>query len=245
MDPTVTAAAIGVGGTVIVGLAGFSAAIWTTRRTFANARESRFWDKQAAAYEAALTELAARRSRRERVMRITAEITPPPQMMKEYSTARDTLAWFSVEGQLLAYASKEVRAALDKAREADRTASETFDRVQDVIDQAGSLSETDSKAVSAALLKSQTDDLQLVNLIRAELQGTRGRRTPDRVDTSSPGPCAGLGSRSATCPSRTAACTTPTGSPRRRCSTAPGDPRLRPEELAVISSALSKMFKAA
>jgi hypothetical protein len=46
----VAAAAIGVMGTVIVGLAGFGATIWTTRHTTATARESRIWAKRAATY---------------------------------------------------------------------------------------------------------------------------------------------------------------------------------------------------
>jgi hypothetical protein len=41
MNPTVVAAAIGVGGTVIVGMAGFGAAIWNTKRTIAADRDSR------------------------------------------------------------------------------------------------------------------------------------------------------------------------------------------------------------
>lgn len=169
MDPTVAAAAIGVTGTVLVGTAGFGAAIWTTRRTFANARESRFWEKQAAAYEAALTELAARRVRRP-VMRLTAEYSPPPEILKEYLAARSTPAWLAAEGQLLAYSSKDVRDALDQARDADENASELLDRTAEARD-AAQLSEDDNKLVQAALKRSQASDLQLINLIRAELQG--------------------------------------------------------------------------
>jgi hypothetical protein len=40
-----TAAAIGVGGIVIVGVAGFSAAIWNTRKAIAHVRESKLWDR--------------------------------------------------------------------------------------------------------------------------------------------------------------------------------------------------------
>ena len=44
MNPTVVAAAISVSGVVVVGVAGFGAAIWNTRKTMAQARESRVWD---------------------------------------------------------------------------------------------------------------------------------------------------------------------------------------------------------
>ncbi len=60
MDPTVAAAAIGVTGTVIVGLAGFGAAIWTTRQATATARESRIWDKRAATYVDVLAAIQSR-----------------------------------------------------------------------------------------------------------------------------------------------------------------------------------------
>jgi hypothetical protein len=54
MNPTVMAAAIGVGGTVIVGLAGFSASVWNTRKAIAQAHESRVWDRRADVYVDAL-----------------------------------------------------------------------------------------------------------------------------------------------------------------------------------------------
>jgi len=58
VDPIVTAAAIGVGGTVLVGVAGFTAAIWNTRQTIRHDREARVWDRRADAY---VETLAARR----------------------------------------------------------------------------------------------------------------------------------------------------------------------------------------
>jgi hypothetical protein len=45
MNPTVLAAAIGVGGTVVVGVAGFWAAVRNTGRTIVHARENRIWDR--------------------------------------------------------------------------------------------------------------------------------------------------------------------------------------------------------
>ena len=63
------AAAIGVGGTVIVGVAGYSAAIWTTRRTIQQARDTRMWDKRAEVYVDALAAVHWRQAIRERDMR--------------------------------------------------------------------------------------------------------------------------------------------------------------------------------
>jgi hypothetical protein len=70
MDPTVTAAAIGVGGTVIVGVAGFGAAIWNTRRTIAYGREGRVWDRRAEVYVEALAAIHYRQVSREKMLRI-------------------------------------------------------------------------------------------------------------------------------------------------------------------------------
>jgi hypothetical protein len=127
MNPAVAAAAIGVGGTVIVGVAGFSAAVWNTRRTLADAHESRFWQKQTVAYEEALAELANRRVRRERVMRQLTSAAGSVKVLEEYFAARETPASLSAEGQLLAYSSGKVLDALDKARSADLAASEKLD----------------------------------------------------------------------------------------------------------------------
>jgi hypothetical protein len=69
----VVAAAIGVGGTVIVGVAGFGASIWNTRRTIAHDRDSRLWDKRAAAYEAALAEIVNRSATRQRWLNSSSE----------------------------------------------------------------------------------------------------------------------------------------------------------------------------
>lgn len=50
MNPTVLAAAIGVGGTVIVGITGFWASVRNTSTTVLLARETRIWDQRAAVY---------------------------------------------------------------------------------------------------------------------------------------------------------------------------------------------------
>jgi hypothetical protein len=57
MNPTVLAAAIGVGGTVIVGVTGFWASVRNTSKTVLLARESRIWDKRAEVYADAISAL--------------------------------------------------------------------------------------------------------------------------------------------------------------------------------------------
>ena len=75
MDPTVIAAAIGVGGTVIVGVVGFwstktasdeaaQAATGNTTRALDAARDERIWDRRARAYEQSIAALLYRRQRR-------------------------------------------------------------------------------------------------------------------------------------------------------------------------------------
>ena len=247
MDPTVAAAAIGVGGTVIVGVAGFGAAIWNTRRVLADARESRFWEKQTVAYEEALAELAKRRIRRERVtrhlttlpllmkletmrpekqtvaygeavadgkavaelanlieevsktsqlaalarlaigrvrrVRVTRKLvnaSKPTEVLEEYFAARNTPAWFSAEAMLLAYSSKEVLNALDKARSADRAASESLDEYQEANQHVGiNPAKFDNLArvigqTTDALRKANDSDQALINAIRAELPWPAG-----------------------------------------------------------------------
>jgi hypothetical protein len=185
MNPTVMAAAIGVGGTVIIGLAGFGAAVWNTRKILADARENRFWEKQTVAYEEALAELANRRVRRERVIRKLDTTSKRTEVLEEYFAERDTPAWFSAEAMLLAYSSKRVRDALDNARSADRAASESLDKFQLTWRAAGigefrssperapALEKAESvlHETEVALTKGNASDQALIDVIRAELQG--------------------------------------------------------------------------
>jgi hypothetical protein len=55
-----------------------------------SARESRLWDKRAAAYEAALSELAQRRVRRQRAIDHLNEPSAEVDFVAEYFATRDT-----------------------------------------------------------------------------------------------------------------------------------------------------------
>lgn len=88
MDPVVTAAAIGVAGTVIVGVAGFlstkrasdkaaQVSIDNTASSLDAARDERIWDRRAWAYEQGIAALLYRRQRR-RTER--DELREPPRL---------------------------------------------------------------------------------------------------------------------------------------------------------------------
>jgi hypothetical protein len=190
MDPTVIAAAIGVGGTVIVGVVGFSTSIWNTRKTFAHDHEVRLWDKRAAAYEAALTEIMNRSTTRERWLNSSSE-TWTTENVEEYLASQAKPEWSAAEGRLLAYASERVLGALYATRSAGADLSEAFDRVGQRIAAgkwemaAGTitwnalghqvLSMIDLAGTAAS--ESHDRDEELSALIRMELQG-RARDRP-------------------------------------------------------------------
>ncbi len=159
MDPTVIAAAIGVGGTVIVGVVGF----WSTKtasdkaaqvatdntgRALDAARDERIWDRRARAYEQSVAALLYRRQQRRQEL---AELAAPPaarqsplrlhyyaQWQQDVSLPdrpffdRYPRGWFEVEGTLLAYASPKVITALDAARQADDAARIALGRCREL-----------------------------------------------------------------------------------------------------------------
>jgi hypothetical protein len=65
MNPTVMAAAIGVGGTVIVGIAGFWASVRTTSKTIRDGHDTRVWDQRRAIYVEILVAVYYRNTRRD------------------------------------------------------------------------------------------------------------------------------------------------------------------------------------
>jgi len=94
MNPIVTAAAIGVGGTVIVGVAGFSAAIWNTRKTIAQAHEIRVWDRRADVYVQTLAAVNYRRfGRQYETMPNHPSLTRARQRAEEYLATHEPPHW--------------------------------------------------------------------------------------------------------------------------------------------------------
>jgi hypothetical protein len=148
MDPTVITAAIGVGGTVIVGVVGFwstktasdkaaQVATDNTARALDAARDERIWDRRARAYEQSVAALLYRRQQRRQEL---AELVALPAaglrpLGRTYALWQEQVSlpdhpffdrypsgWFEVEGTLLAYATPKVITALDAARQADDAA---------------------------------------------------------------------------------------------------------------------------
>lgn len=191
MDPTVLAAAIGVGGTVIVGLAGFGTAIWSTRKTIAHDRDNRLWDKRAAAYEAALTEVVNRSAARQRWLNSSSQ-TWTAENLAEYLASQDKPEWSAAEGRLLAYSPQQVLIALYAARSADADVSKAFDRVGERLKAgksdmgAGTLTWEALRTqvlpmldmVREAVNESICRNNELVALMQVELQGRARGRPP-------------------------------------------------------------------
>jgi hypothetical protein len=127
MNPTVMAAAIGVGGTVIVGVAGFSVAIWNTRKTIGHAREGRVWDQRAKVYTDEIAVVHYRQTAREHRTGINLPTEQAKWDAQNYLSKYQQPSWIELEARLLAFASEPVITAV----QASATAH------QEAIDQAG------------------------------------------------------------------------------------------------------------
>jgi hypothetical protein len=111
MDPTVTAAAVGVGGTVIVGVTGFWAAVRNTSKTIANDREGRVWERRADVY---LDVLAAVKFLR---YQEGLDRDVPPGNDPD---------WFSLDVRVRAFASAPVWMAMQELHRARREATPDY-----------------------------------------------------------------------------------------------------------------------
>lgn len=189
MDPTVAAAAIGVGGTVVVGVAGFGAAIWNTRRTISHDRESRLWDRRAEVYVEALAAIHYRQVSRE------IEINPVDDQTRRRGQA--ILAtykppdWPGLEARLQAFASEPVITATQASSTAHRDAINAF-RSWRAYENEVSLEMTPPPVFKAAVMAAdeaaEAADDAVVELIRTELQG-KGRPLGDwQAFEPAPGP---------------------------------------------------------
>ena len=180
MDPTVTAAAIGVGGTVLVGVAGFGAAIWNTRRTIAHARESRVWDRRAEVYVDALAGVRYWQLRREyEVIPNHPSYTKIRKNAEEYFANHKPPDWSDLETRLQAFASTPVLTAVQASFTAHDDVFSVI-RLRQVLARAEA--ERDAAAAAADAEKkwktAEAADDAVVKVIRAELQ-ERGRSPGD------------------------------------------------------------------
>jgi hypothetical protein len=171
MDPTVTAAAIGVGGTVVIGIAGFSANIWTARKTAASARENRVWDERARVYVDALAAVYYRQAKRDRDTATSREDVDAEQLAQSYLATGEPPSWIELDSRLLAFGSEPVVKAMRAAFTAHLRALGAFDFWHDSGGTAASVDEARDAADRA--------DGAVFDLIRAALQG-KGQSLDDR-----------------------------------------------------------------
>jgi hypothetical protein len=124
------AAGIGIAGTVTIAIAGFhstknatsqaiAAGIASTRATLAAAREDRFWEKQAAAYEEVIAALLYRQMKRQHELRMYRLNDAGEQQIKEFFSSYEPPGWFQAQARLRAYASDEVWEAFEATQKAD------------------------------------------------------------------------------------------------------------------------------
>ena len=186
MNPIVAAAIVGVsgtvvGGTVVVGVAGFGASIWNTRRTIAHARESRVWDQRAAVYVDALAAVHYRNVRREYEMRtdpLDAEFRQHAKVLLATYKAPD---FHDLEARLQAFGSEPVVTAMQLSSSAHDGTAGAFRTWQELSAMTGTTSEstrTMVRAVDMARRTADGADDAVVELIRTELQG-RGKPLAD------------------------------------------------------------------
>lgn len=127
MDPTVMAAAIGVGGTVIVGVAGFWTTVRTTGKTIASAQESRVWDQRAKVYVDVLAALAYRQTNRTHYMRTSTVDDHTSQDEQDYLAAYQEPDWIALNARLYAFASRPVVEATKASQMAEERLSSAFE----------------------------------------------------------------------------------------------------------------------
>jgi hypothetical protein len=180
MNPTVMAAAIGVSGTVIVGVAGFGAAIWNTRRTIAHARESRIWDRRSETYVDALVAVNFRQARRKQQTQ-TGPVDEATQRALSGLAADKDFDWHMLESRLQAFSSNRVFTAVQDSSTASERAMTAF-RAWQAEDKKGEyFSEANletRRVADEALESAEAADDAVVELIRTELQG-RGQPLGD------------------------------------------------------------------
>lgn len=176
MDPTLTAAAIGVTGTVVVGVAGFGATIWTTRRTIRAARDARIWDERARAY---VDTLAAIGFRQEKRMHDTQTVRLDDETQRAADQHFGTYVmpnWFDLEARLHAFGSERVVEAVRRSSEAHGAALDAFQTWREK--KPSTADDRRAKFAQLAIARTLSDaaiaaDDSAIVLIRAQLQGRR------------------------------------------------------------------------
>jgi hypothetical protein len=186
MSPALLAAAIGVSGTVIVGVAGFWATVRATGKTLQAGHDARIWDKRAAVYVDALASVHYRQIRRAHDMRGFRLDEESERRAEAYLATYAPPDLYSLEGRLLAFASQPVVTAVQASSTAHHRAIGAFHAWQAAADAAraqigvpgppppgqGAANIGLHAAAQEARKAADDADDAIVELIRAELQGS-------------------------------------------------------------------------
>jgi hypothetical protein len=182
VNPIVAAALIAGGASALVAVTGFLTTRSMTVRQLAAARQSRLWDKQAAIYADAVSAIRWQQDRRHHEFFALEHGGGRPPKEKP------PVDWVELQGRLFAFASPEVLTALKAASDAGLLArgmcnqlyflirnavdaDRAFDRENDSTDEIERVIDETRQAVRDA---GDRDDV-LIDVIRADLQGERGR----------------------------------------------------------------------
>jgi hypothetical protein len=200
VDPVVAAAFISVSGTAVVAVAGFGAAIYTGRRNLTSAREHGVWDERSKVYVDAISAVHYRQSRRDYEMRVATLDEKTRQRAEAYLARYKEPDGFELEARLIAFASPEVVAAMQKSSTAHTEALNTFAaeqaaqraqqaRGEQVPDDQVSRLLQSTMSIGARQEADKADDA-VIGLIRTDLHG---HSQPHRLGTvprlSRQGPC--------------------------------------------------------
>jgi hypothetical protein len=171
MNPAVLAAIVGVSGTVIVGVAGFGASVWNTRKTIALARESRIWDQRATVYVEVLAGVNYRKRKREFQTRTPPMRDEDRQREQAHLATYQEPDWHELQARLQAFASEPVSKAVRASVDADEYVYDRFEMWQRMVPSAGRQAK---EVLGTSLFQARgiADGLDraVTGLIRAELQ---------------------------------------------------------------------------
>src|SRR5262249_44153113 len=159
------------GGTVIVGVAGFGASIWNTRKTVHAARTSGIWDRRADIYVQALAAVQYRQTMREQsrpqTYPVDDQVTEKAQVRPAASQPPD---WNALDARLRAFASETVVAAMQDSSTAHTRAVRARASWEAAAFKPGADTEAKFAPVTAALKAAENADDTVIDLIRTELQ---------------------------------------------------------------------------
>jgi hypothetical protein len=160
------AAAIGVTGTVIVGVAGFGASIWNTRKTLAATHKNWIGDQRAIAYLDAIAAVHYRQFSRQ----VAAGSGPLTEDRRREALAAYLWPdWNVLEARLLAFGSQPAITAMQEASPADLRVGRAFEAWKAA---SGTDNAQEQRSAYEGAIKGADDaDDAFIEQVRTELQG--------------------------------------------------------------------------